>query len=98
MTIFGKRLSEYVSFVLPFLILIAVVGILRLALSLAGLPNSTTTFLSMTVAVWLGGIVTAIRIHKTGFGSPDCRTRLSENLDTPASTRRSRAGVAGPIG
>jgi small basic protein len=69
MTIFGKRLSDYVAFTGPFLGLILVVGILRLALSLGGVPNSTTKWLSITVAVFLGTIYSAIRIHTTGFGS-----------------------------
>ena len=36
--------------------LLAVVGLARLGLSLAGLPNSTVTWLSMTVVGW-GAIV-----------------------------------------
>jgi len=39
MIFFGKRLSEYVAFVKPFLGLILVVGIARLALSLGGAPE-----------------------------------------------------------
>ena len=41
MIIFGKRLSEYVAFAKPVLVLIIAVGIIRLALSLSGVPNST---------------------------------------------------------
>ena len=41
MTILGKRLSEYVAFSKPFLGLILVAGIARLALSLGGVPSST---------------------------------------------------------
>jgi len=67
--IFGKRLSEYVAFCRPFLILIAVVGLIRLALSLGGVPNSTARWLSMTVLVWIAVIYYSVRIHTSGFGS-----------------------------
>jgi hypothetical protein len=67
--IFGKRLSEYVAFCRPFLILIAVVGFVRLALSLGGTPNSTARWFSMTLLVWIGVIYYSIRIHTSGFGS-----------------------------
>jgi hypothetical protein len=67
--IFGKRLSDYVAFCRPFLILIAVVGLIRLALSLGGVPNSTARWLSMTVLVWIGVIYYSVRVHTSGFGS-----------------------------
>ena len=54
MTIFGKRLSEYVAFSKPFLGLILVVGIVRLALSLGGVPNWTAKWLSITAVMWIG--------------------------------------------
>src|SRR5262245_42875926 len=69
MTIFGKTLSEYVSFCKPFMILIVVVGLLRLVLSLAGVPTSIDKWLSVTVAVWIANIYYAIRVHTSGFGS-----------------------------
>ena len=69
MVIFGKRLSDYVAFCRPFLILIAVVGLVRLAVSLGGAPNSTAKWLSMTVLVWIGVIYYSFRIHASGFGS-----------------------------
>jgi hypothetical protein len=69
MTIFGKRLSEYVAFCKPFLILILVVGIARLALSLGGVPNSIARWLSITVVIWIGVLYYAIRVHTSGFGS-----------------------------
>ena len=69
MVIFGKRLSDYVAFCRPFLILIAVVGLIRLALSLGGVPNSTARWLSMTVLVWIGVIYYSVRVHTSGFGS-----------------------------
>ncbi|HEU4387521.1 MAG TPA: hypothetical protein VFV34_06970, partial [Blastocatellia bacterium] len=68
MTIFGKRLSEYVAFAKIFLGLILIVGILRLALSLGG-ANSIAQWVSITIVVWIGVLYFAIRVHTTGFGS-----------------------------
>ena len=69
MTIFGKRLSEYIAFSRVFLILIFVVGIARLALSLGGVPNSTAKWLSMTAVAWIGVVYYSIRVNTSGFGS-----------------------------
>jgi hypothetical protein len=69
MMIFGKRLSEYVAFCKWFLILIPAAGIIRLALSLAGAPNSTAKWISMTALIWIAVVYCSIRVHTTGFGS-----------------------------
>ena len=69
MTIFGKRPSEYVAFSKPFLVLIPVVGIARLALFFAGVPASIDRWVSMTVVIWLGVLYYSIRVHTSGFGS-----------------------------
>jgi hypothetical protein len=69
MTIFGKRLSEYVAFCKPFLALILIVGIVRLGLSLAGVPNSVGNWISITAVMWIGVLYYAIRVHTAGFGS-----------------------------
>ena len=69
MAIFGKRLSDYVAFCRVFLILIALIGAMRLAVSLAGAPNATAKWLSMTVVVFIGVIYYSIRVHTSGFGS-----------------------------
>lgn len=69
MKIFGKRLSEYLAFCKPFLVLILVVGIVRLALSLGGVSNSTAKWLSITAVIWIGVLYYAIRVHTSGFGS-----------------------------
>lgn len=69
MQVFGKSLSEYVRFQKPILIAILVVGLLRLILSLAGLPVGTVQWLSMTVVALVGVIYYGIRVPKTGFGS-----------------------------
>ena len=54
MTIFGKPLSEYVAFAKVFLMLIVIVGMARLALSLAGVENDTVKWLSITVVSLVG--------------------------------------------
>ena len=69
MTIFGKRLSEYVAFSKPSLGLILVVGIVRFVLSFAGVPNSAAKWFSITVVMWIGGLYYAVKIHTSGFGS-----------------------------
>jgi len=67
--IFGKPLSEYVRFQRVFLILIVVVGLARLFASLAGMPNATVRFLSITVIGIVGVFYYGIRVYTTGFGS-----------------------------
>jgi len=67
--IFGKRVSEYLAFQKPVLIAIAAVGLARLVLSLAGLPDSTVRWLSMNVVVLVGTIYYGIAAARTGFGS-----------------------------
>ena len=69
MTIFGKRLSEYVAFARPFLILILVVGVARLALSLGGVSNAAARWVSISAVMWIGLLYYAIRVHTSGFGS-----------------------------
>jgi hypothetical protein len=69
MTIFGKRLSEYIGFCKPFLGLILVVGIARLALSLGGAPNSIAKWVSITAVIWIGVLYYSIRVYTSGFGS-----------------------------
>lgn len=69
MRIFGKSLSEYVSFEKGFLILVLVVGVARLVTSLLGVPNSTVKFLSLTVVFLLGMIYYSVRVYTSGFGS-----------------------------
>jgi hypothetical protein len=69
MTIFGKTLSQYLNFQRYILLLILAVGLGRLILSLAGVPNSATKWLSISVVTLLGLIYYAVRVHTTGFGS-----------------------------
>jgi len=69
MTIFGKRLSEYVAFSKPFLGLIILVGIVRLGLSLGGISISVAKWFSVTATVWIGILYYSIRVYTSGFGS-----------------------------
>ncbi|MEK6321619.1 MAG: hypothetical protein AABN33_08045 [Acidobacteriota bacterium] len=69
MAIFGKRLSEYVAFAKLFLCLIAIVGIARLGLSLAGVENASVKWLSISVVILIGLVYYSIRVYTSGFGS-----------------------------
>jgi hypothetical protein len=69
MTIFGKSLSEYVGFQRAILWFIAIVGLGRLAFSLAGVPNATTKFVSISVATLLGWLYVSYKVNKKQFGS-----------------------------
>jgi hypothetical protein len=69
MTVFGKPLSEYVAFAKVFLWLIAIVGVARLGLSLAGVGNSTVKWLSISIVMLVGLVYYSIRVHTSGFGS-----------------------------
>jgi len=66
---FGKRLTEYLKFQKVWLALIAAVGLARLGLSLAGLPDSAVMFLSMTAVGWAAVIYYGVAVHTKGFGS-----------------------------
>jgi len=66
---FGKPVSEYLRFQRAWLVLIAVVGLGRLVLSLAGLPDRTVMFLSMTVLGWIAVFYYGVAVHTRGFGS-----------------------------
>lgn len=67
--IFGKRVSEYLAFQKPFLILLAAVGLARLGLSLAGLPNVSVRWLSMNAVLWIAIVYYGVAVHTRRFGS-----------------------------
>jgi hypothetical protein len=67
--IFGRKLSDYLRFQRVVLGFMLVVGLARLALSLAGLPNSATKWLSITVVALAGLFYYGVRVHTSGFGS-----------------------------
>jgi hypothetical protein len=66
---FGKSLSEYLSFQKPVLILIAAVWALRLVLSMAGVPVSGAQLLSVTGVLVLGALYFGWAVGQKGFGS-----------------------------
>ena len=67
--IFGKPLSEYVRFQRALLLLTLVVGVARLGLSIAGVPNSTAKWLSMTAVLLASIVYYGVRVHTSGFGT-----------------------------
>jgi hypothetical protein len=68
MRIFGKSLSEYIEFQKVILRLILVVGVLRLALSVAGVSVGIAKWFSITFLLLIGIVYYGIRVPKSGFG------------------------------
>jgi hypothetical protein len=66
---FGKRVSHYLAFQWPLLVLTAAVGLARLGLSLAGTPDATVKWLSMNVLLWAGAVYYGVAVYPRGFGS-----------------------------
>lgn len=66
---FGKRVSEYLAFQKVALGILAAVGLARLVLSLAGLPDGVVAWLSMTVVGWAAVLYYGVAVHTRGFGS-----------------------------
>ena len=69
MKIFGKSLGEYITFEQIILVLVIVIGLLRLFLSLEGIPDSKVRWASVTTLMIVGAIYYGIRVHTSGFGS-----------------------------
>ncbi len=65
---FGKRLSQYFDFQKALLGLTAAVGLARLGLSLAGLPDDGVRWLSMNVVLWASAVYYGVAVHTRGFG------------------------------
>jgi hypothetical protein len=66
---FGKSVGQYLSFQKLFLVAIVVVFALRLALSLAGTPNATARWVSVTAVLLLGTLYYGVAVYTSGFGS-----------------------------
>jgi hypothetical protein len=66
---FGKRISQYLEFQKVWLVLLAGVGLARLGLSLAGMPDRTAAWLSMNVVAWAAAFYYGVAVHTRGFGS-----------------------------
>ena len=67
--VFGKRLSEYFAFQKVFLALIAMAGVARLGISLAGVPDGTAKWFSMTVLAAASIFYYGTAVHMRRFGS-----------------------------
>ena len=67
--VLGKRLSEYFAFQKVFLALIAMAGVARLGISLAGVPDGTAKWFSMTVLAAASIFYYGTAVHMRGFGS-----------------------------
>ncbi len=66
---FGKSVGQYLSFQKAFLAAIVVFFLVRLGMSLAGMPNATTKFVSVTVVLLIGTLYYGVAVHTRGFGS-----------------------------
>jgi hypothetical protein len=69
MKIFGKTVGAYFQIQLPFLFVIVIVGLLRLILPVAGVPESIVQWLSLTVLMLIGMVYAALLVHTSGFGA-----------------------------
>ncbi len=69
MTVFGKTLSEYVSFQKYLLILTIAAGVIRFGLSLGGVSEGIVRLFSMTALLLFGVAYYPVRAHLSGFGS-----------------------------
>lgn len=68
MTLFGRNLSDYLRFQKILLILTVAFGLLRLVLSMAGVPDAIVTWLSMTGLLPIAVVYYPIRVHMKNFG------------------------------
>ena len=66
---FGKTVNEYLSFQKIVLALIVLAWLVRLALSLAGTPNASAKWISVTAVLLLGVLFYGVAVHTRGFGS-----------------------------
>jgi hypothetical protein len=66
---FGKSVGQYLSFQRWFLAAIVVVFLARLGLSLAGTPNASIKWVSVTVVLLLGTLYYGVAVPTRGFGS-----------------------------
>ena len=66
---FGKTLAEYLRFQRVVLALVVAVFVIRLALSMAGVANTTARWASVTVVLLVGVVYYGVAVYRTGFGS-----------------------------
>jgi hypothetical protein len=66
---FGKSVGQYLSFQKMILAAIVAVFLVRLVLSLAGTPNATAKWVSVTAVLILGTLYYGVAVHTRAFGS-----------------------------
>lgn len=66
---FGKSAKEYLGFQKVVLAAVVVVWLVRLALSLGGMPNAGVKWFSVTVVLLVGVLYYGVAVHTRGFGS-----------------------------
>ncbi len=66
---FGKSVGEYLGFQKVVLAAIFAAWLVRLVLSLAGTPNATTKWVSVTIVMLVGVLYYGVAVHARGFGS-----------------------------
>jgi len=66
---FGKTLAEYLRFQRVILALIVLAWAVRLALSLAGVPNASARWFSVTAVLLVGVVYYGVAVYRKGFGS-----------------------------
>jgi len=69
MAVFGKTLTDYVAFARVILIVTAVIGFIRLGLSVGGAPNNIAIWFSPNAVGFFGMFYFGIRTHTSGFGT-----------------------------
>jgi hypothetical protein len=66
---FGKTVTQYLGFQKVVLVLIVLAFLVRLTLSLAGMPNSVAKWISVTVVLLAGVVYYGVAVYTSGFGS-----------------------------
>ena len=66
---FGKTLTQYLRFQRVVLALVVLAWIVRLTLSLAGTPNATAKWISVTAVLLFGVLYYGVAVHTHSFGS-----------------------------
>ena len=66
---FGKTLAEYFRFQRVILALIVAAFVVRLALSMAGVANTTARWFSVTAVLLVGVVYYGVAVYRKGFGS-----------------------------
>lgn len=66
---FGKTAAQYLSFQKVVLALIVMAWLVRLALSLGGVPNASARWISVTAVLLVGVLYYGVAVHTKAFGS-----------------------------